>query len=213
MESQTDPKVKYQVRCYSCQNPFDALEANWCSCLSSTRTLACPSCFACFCEAPKSYKDTFWSQAPEPMWKRKMEERGLVPQQMTRPNPDTLRRPLVLIAEDEPAIQRVAVAAVASLGYSVLLAHNGAEALEMARLYRPELLLSDALMPKMDGREVCRQLKADDKTSAIKVVVMTSAFTANKYKSEAVREFQVDEYLPKPLSFKTLRALLQRFLG
>lgn len=213
MQSQTDPKVKYQVRCYSCQNPFDALEADWCSCLSSTRTLACPSCLACFCDAPKSYKDTFWSQAPEALWKRKMDERGLVPQQMARPSPNTLPRPLVLIAEDEPAIQRVAVAAVASLGYSVLLAHNGAEALEMAQLYRPDLLLSDALMPKMDGREVCRQLKADAKTRAIKVVVMTSAFTANKYKSEAVREFQVDEYLPKPLAFKTLRGLLQRFLG
>ena len=213
MQSETDPKVKYQVRCFSCQNPFDALEANWCSCLSSTRTFACPSCLACFCDAPKSYKDSFWSQAPERLWKRKIDERGLVPQQIVRPSPESITRPLVLIAEDEATIQRVAVAAVTSLGYSVLLARNGAEALEMAQLYRPDLLLSDALMPKMDGREVCRQLKAEAKTRHIKVVVMTSAYTANKYKTEAVREFQVDEYLPKPLAFKTLRALLQRHLG
>lgn len=213
MQSETNPKVKYQVRCYSCQNPFDGMEANWCSCLSSTRTFACPSCLACFCDAPKSYKDTFWSQAPEQLWRRKMEERGLVPQQIARPDPETITRPLVLIAEDEPAIQRVAVAAVTSLGYSVLLARDGAEAIEMAQIYRPDLLLSDALMPKMDGREVCRQLKADARTRKIKVVVMTSAYTANKYKSEALKEFQVDEYLPKPLAFKTLRALLQRFLG
>ena len=134
MQSETNPKAKYQVRCFSCQNPFDAMEAAWCSCLSSTRTFACPSCLSCFCDATKSYKDAFWSRAPEQLWKRKMEERGLVPERVSRPAPDAIKRPLVLIAEDEPAIQRVAVMTVASLGYSVLLAHDGAEALEMAQL-------------------------------------------------------------------------------
>ena len=172
----------------------------------------CPSCLTCFCQAPRAYKDHFWSQAPEALWKRKMEERGLPPQSSKLPPPGAITRPLVLIAEDEALIQRVAVAAVESLGYSILLARNGQEALDLARTYRPDLLLTDALMPKMDGREVCRLLKVDSATREIKVVVMTSAYTTSKYKTEALHEFHANEYLPKPVTFKTLRSILQRYL-
>ena len=209
----TSRNVAYIIVCPTCRNSFDAMQAPWCSCLTTARTFVCPSCLNCFCQAPREYRDRFWSQAPPELWRRKMEERGLPFQPEAPPGPEAVVRPLVLVADDEREIQRIASGVVMSLGYSLLVARDGQEALELARRYLPDLVLTDALMPKVDGREVCRRLKSDPATGSIKVVVMTSAFTAGQYKSEAMKQFRVDDYLAKPVEFKTLRALLQKHLG
>ncbi len=209
----TSRNVAYIITCPTCRNSFDAMQALWCSCLTTARTFVCPACLNCFCQAPREYRDRFWSQAPPELWRRKMEERGLPFQPEAPPDPKTMIRPLVLVADDEREIQRIASGAVMSLGYSLLVARDGQEALDLARRYLPDLILTDALMPKVDGREVCRRLKSDPATGAIKAVVMTSAFTAGQYKTEAMKQFRVDDYVAKPLDFKTLRALLQKHLG
>lgn len=203
---------KYEVSCFTCKARFDALESVWCSCLSSERTLVCPSCLNCFCRANSMYKERFWASAPQELWDIKLEEHRkdfLFP----NPNPDAVRRPLVLIVEDEKEIQRVAVRDVESIGYGVVLAQNGFEGLELAKQYRPDLVLSDALMPRMDGREMCRRLKDDPDTSRIKVVIMTSLYTQSKYKAEAYKEFRVDDYLSKPLEYQQLKTILKKHLG
>ena len=53
---------------------FDALDASWCSCLVTERTLVCPHCLQCFCKAPAAYKSRFWSNAPKALWDRKFKE-------------------------------------------------------------------------------------------------------------------------------------------
>ena len=73
--------------------------------------------------------------------------------------------------------------------------------------------LADALMPKMDGREMCRRIKEDPETAGIKVVVMTSVYVHPKYRTEGVRVYQADEYLTKPLDLSQLSAFLQKHLG
>lgn len=203
---------KYEVSCFTCKARFDALESVWCSCLSSERTLVCPSCLNCFCRANPMYKERFWASAPQELWDIKLEEHRkdfIYP----NPSPDGVRRPLVLIVEDEKEIQRVAVRDVESLGYGVVLAQNGIEGLELVKRYRPDLVLSDALMPRMDGREMCRRLKADSDTSRIKVVIMTSLYTQSKYKAEAYKDFRVDDYLSKPLEYQQLKTILKKHLG
>ncbi len=77
------------------------------------------------------------------------------------------------MADDERTILRLATIVLGDLGYTVLTANDGAEALNLARAVRPDLVLTDALMPKMDGREVCKRLKSDPQTSSIKVIIMT----------------------------------------
>ena len=203
----------YNVACVNCQGSFDALEASWCSCLVAERTLVCPSCLKCFCKAPPAYKRTFWSGAPKALWDRKFAEHHTEFAPAPNPPPEEARRPLVLIVDDERDIQRVATRVVESLGYGMVLARDGEEGLQLARVYRPDLVLSDALMPKMDGREMCRQIKSDASLPDVKVVVMTSLYTSVKYTTEAFKTFKVDDYLAKPIEFNQLKAILQKHLG
>jgi CheY-like chemotaxis protein len=63
----------------------------------------------------------------------------------------------------------------AYLGWEVLVASNGAEGLAMARAEHPDILVLDLAMPGMNGWEVCQQVKRDETTSAIKIIVMTAA--------------------------------------
>ena len=208
---QAEKQEKYEVSCYTCKARFDALDSVWCNCLSSERTLVCPGCLNCFCRSNSVYKERFWS-VPQTLWDIKLQEHR---KDFLFPNrgPENTRRPLVLIVEDEKEIQRVAVRDVEGLGYGVVLAQNGIEGLEFARLYQPDLVLSDALMPQMDGREMCRLIKADPETSRIKVVIMTSLYTQSKYKTEAYKEFRVDDYLTKPLDYNQLKSVLHKYLA
>ncbi|MEJ2367406.1 MAG: response regulator [Acidobacteriota bacterium] len=211
-ETRTAGSVKYMVTCYNCSIPFDAMEASWCSCITTQRTLVCPHCFKCFCTAPKSFKAAFWSKAPTELWQHKVERPEPSITTGDLPEPSAIKHPLVLVVEDERELQRVAALAVESLGYSVLLAANGIDGLEMAKKYQPELILTDALMPRLDGREMCRRLKEDPATSKVKVIVMTSVYKSSKYASEAKGKFHVDAYLDKPVEFNKLRGLLQEFI-
>lgn len=208
------PREEYEVMCHCCRSRFEASQAPWCNCVTSSRTLVCPNCLRCFCRAPRRYKNDFWTNAPDRLWQRKFAEKN-VPAEPAGSPPDPLdvKRPLVLIADDEPAVLGLAAAAVRSLGYTVIVAHDGEELIERARGYRPDLVLTDALMPKGDGREICRMLKDDTATCDIKVVVMTSVYATGKYRGEAVSKFHVDGFLTKPIERTELRELLTLHLG
>jgi CheY-like chemotaxis protein len=123
-----------------------------------------------------------------------------------------VKHPLILIVEPDEHIQRMAKHILEDLGYSVVLASDGKDGLVMAREYLPELIITAALMPVLDGREMCRLIKERPETSGIKVAVMSALYTQQKYHAEAFRRFRVDEYLNKPLKMKDLHALLQKHL-
>jgi CheY-like chemotaxis protein len=203
----------YSVACATCQATFDALDTTWCSCLVSERTLVCPHCLQCFCKAPASYKSRFWSEAPKALWDLKFKEHHEQFTPPVNPDPDSVTRPLVLVVDDEVDIQRVATRVIESLGYGLVLAKNGEEGLELARRYKPQLVLTDALMPRLDGREMALRIKDDPETAAAKVVLMTALYTNVKYRNEGFKTFKVDDYLAKPLAFDDLRAVLQKHLG
>jgi CheY-like chemotaxis protein len=203
----------YSVSCHNCQAPFDAFESQWCSCIVTERTLVCPSCLTCFCKAPPAYKRSFWRDAPPRLWDLKFAEHHAEFAPPSNPPPAQVLRPLVLLVDDEPDIQRVASRVIQSLGYGMILARDGKEGLALAKEYRPDLILSDALMPKLDGREMCGLVKDDPDTAHIRVVVMTGLYTNIKYAIEAHKKFKVDDYLTKPLEFNTLRAVLEKHLG
>jgi CheY-like chemotaxis protein len=203
----------YSIACNNCKHSFDAFAAPWCSCLVTERTLVCPRCEQCFCKAPPAYKSRFWSGAPKELWDRKFQEHHEQTAPRANPDPADVARPLVLVVDDEPDIQRVATRVIDSLGYGLVLARDGEEGLELARKYKPELVLTDALMPRLDGREMGRRIKEDPETRAAKVVVMTGLYTNMKYRTEGLKAYRVDDYLAKPLAFDDLRKLLQKLLG
>jgi CheY-like chemotaxis protein len=203
---------EYLVGCYSCRAPFDAVDADWCSCLAKERTLVCTNCLTCFCKAPPAYKEKFWVQAPPKLFERKTSEarrqQGALP---GNPSVDEVRRPLVLTVEDDEEIQAIVHRVCSNLGYGFVYATNGQDGLEIARAYKPNLILSDAFMPKLDGREMCRILKESNEFDS-KMVVMTGLYTDTKYRSEALKRFHVDDYISKPVAITDLVNLLQKHL-
>ena len=80
----------------------------------------------------------------------------------------------ILVVDDIEANRRLLQAKLEAQYHTVLLAENGLQALEVARLEHPEIILLDVMMPGMDGYEVCRRLKADPATSYIPVVMVTA---------------------------------------
>jgi CheY-like chemotaxis protein len=207
----------YETACFGCKREFDAITAEWCDCLSTERTLVCPHCQNCFCEMPRSVRDNFWARAPKELWVRKVEmKRGSTTRsadEYVNPPVAALRRPAVLVVDDEPVIRAIASDTIRSMNYGLVVAHNGEEGLELAHIYAPELVLSDAFMPRLDGREMAKRIKAAPELNGTRIIIMTSLYTSAQHKHEALREFHVDEFVTKPLQIKRLRSLLQRMLG
>jgi CheY-like chemotaxis protein len=99
---------------------------------------------------------------------------------------------------------------IKSLGYTAVVATDGEQLLERARNVRPDLVITDALMPRRDGREAAKIIKQE--MPATRVVVITSIYKDPRYKYEAYRDFAVDEYLTKPIAPAKLRELIERLI-
>ena len=82
----------------------------------------------------------------------------------------------VLVIDDEPDVVRLIVKVLSGRGHVVQIARDGASALARVKHEPPDVILCDSDLPKIDGAEVCRQLKTDETTSDIPVVMMTSSY-------------------------------------
>ena len=117
----------------------------------------------------------------------------------------------ILIVEDN-VVNRVLMQDLLTYhGYEILEAGDGAEGIEKARKYRPDLILMDMQMPIMDGIQAVTQLKADPKTWDIKIISLT-AF-AMKGDRERFLRAGCDEYVAKPINTRELPKLVKRLLG
>src|SRR6266566_7952807 len=116
----------------------------------------------------------------------------------------------ILIAEDSATIRRLVAARLAADGYDVVEAADGEEALDLARSDRPDLLILDKVMPKLDGFEVVRALRADPATEAVPIVMLTGRTSEEDVLGGL--GLGVDEYMPKPFSPRELSARVRRTL-
>jgi CheY-like chemotaxis protein len=206
------PPRRYDVICANCRIVFDAADADWCSCLTRDRTVVCTNCLTCFCKAAPGYKEIFWSGAPPQLLDRKAAE--LRRQSLTMAAnvaPSDVRRPLVMLVDSDPDNQAIMQRVCANLGYGSV-SSDGQDALATARSYRPNLILADAILPHLDGRELCRLLKEDSAFAATKFVVMTGLYTDTKFKAESILRFGIDDCVAKPVSITDVINLLQRHL-
>ena len=109
----------------------------------------------------------------------------------------------ILLIEDEPDIQTVVKFALeVTGGHAVTVADDGLQGLEVARKAQPDVILLDVMMPRMDGHELLRLLKASDKTSGIPVIVLSAK--AQQKDVDAGLELGADAYLTKPFDSRTL---------
>lgn len=198
-------ELMYRIACPSCGEDYEATTATWCRCLNKDRSLICPACRECFCEASSTFRNQFWRDAPERLWEVRRKNRS-------SENTVVLRKPLVLVVDDDPEIRYLGLELISRFGYGCITASNGAIAKRLARRYQPDLVLTDLLMPGIDGRELSRALKTDPQIAAPKIIVMTSVYRGDVYENEAREKYGVDEYLEKPIPMQTLRAVLAELL-
>jgi adenylate cyclase len=118
--------------------------------------------------------------------------------------------PRILIADDSPSNRDILQTRLAVQGYELLTATNGEEALEIARESQPDLILLDVMMPKLDGFEVCRRLKADSSLPLIPVILVTAKTDSKDI--VAGLEAGGDEYLTKPVDQAALVARIKSML-
>jgi DNA-binding response OmpR family regulator len=117
----------------------------------------------------------------------------------------------VLIADDEPNILISLEFLMRREGHSVLLAHDGVEALAMIREHRPELVLLDVMMPGKSGFEVCQAVRADESLAGVKILLLT----AKGRDTDVAQGLGVgaDAYMTKPFSTRELAARVAQLLG
>ncbi len=118
--------------------------------------------------------------------------------------------PLVLIADDNPMNLKILTTRLAAEGYQIVTAPDGAEALAAAAAQRPDLILLDVMMPKIDGFEVCRRLK-EDPTAAFTPIIMVTAMADAKDVVTGL-DAGADEYLTKPVDQQALIARVRSML-
>jgi len=118
--------------------------------------------------------------------------------------------PRILIADDNPENLNIFQARLAAHGYEILTAADGEEALAIARGKQPDLILLDVMMPKMDGIEACRHLKADPSLPFVPIIMVTAKTDSRDV--VAGLEAGADEYLPKPVDHAALVARVKSML-
>lgn len=116
----------------------------------------------------------------------------------------------ILIVDDEKDILKILSHNLSKEGYRIFEANDGEEALDMAVREMPDLVILDLMLPKIDGLEVCRELKSKDKTKNIPIIMLTA-------KSQEVDkvlglELGADDYITKPFSPRELLARVKAVL-
>lgn len=109
----------------------------------------------------------------------------------------------VLAVDDEPSIVRLVTAALTTRGYEVIPAYDGQDALDKVALEKPDLIVLDIMMPRMDGREAARRLAKDPKTAKIPIVFL-SAIGDLDSQLDTLEELKDVEYLTKPFDVREL---------
>lgn len=117
----------------------------------------------------------------------------------------------ILVTEDSPTILAMIKESLESEGFSVITAEDGQQALEKTRKEKPDLIILDLMLPKIDGYRVCRILKFDDKYKMIPVIMLTAR--TNEADRKTGQEVGADAYITKPFEPQTIIAKINELLG
>ena len=116
----------------------------------------------------------------------------------------------ILVAEDDPVTRRFVVSLLEESGYEVLVAEDGEHAVATAISARPDLMISDLVMPYRDGFEVLRAIRNDPRVASLPVLILSM----RDREEDIVRGFEqgADEYVVKPFNARELVARVRRLL-
>ena len=117
----------------------------------------------------------------------------------------------ILVIDDEPVTRGLLKNVLVNAGYEVFLAEDGLSGVELARSEKPDLVITDGLLPKMHGFLVCKAIKEFD--SPPKVIILTGLYTKPTYKWSVKRDYGADDLQIKPITPADLLACVKNQLG
>ncbi|MGH8847603.1 MAG: response regulator, partial [Polaromonas sp.] len=123
--------------------------------------------------------------------------------------PAAAQIPLILVVDDSITVRRVTQRLLQREGYRVSMAADGLQALERLQEERPAVVLSDIEMPRMDGFDLARNIRADVRLNSLPIIMITSRI-AEKHREHA-KELGVDHYLGKPYAEEELMSLVRHY--
>lgn len=121
---------------------------------------------------------------------------------------DKSQRALILVVERNPVVQRLERYFLEQAGYTVEFAADGRHALERARELRPRIVVTEIMVPVLDGLNLCRLLKSDPQTAHARVLVFSHLRAEDR-----AREVGADAFLLKPLSEELLIETVERLIA
>jgi len=122
----------------------------------------------------------------------------------------------ILVVDDEPDFVAVVQNNLEKEGFEVEVAYNGLEGLEKVKAFAPDCIVLDVMMPEMDGYEVCRELKKDEKFCEIPIVMLTavaSHVSSTRYSHYDGMSMEADDYLAKPASAEQITSSVRTLLN
>lgn len=117
----------------------------------------------------------------------------------------------ILVVDDEPGIVELLESRLKATGYQVSIAFDGVEALDKAKKEKPDLIILDLMLPKMDGYKVCALLKRDARYAKIPIVMFTAR--AQEEDRRMGLEAGADGYLTKPFDPQVLLDKIEQLIG
>jgi len=117
----------------------------------------------------------------------------------------------ILVVEDEPIILKFVSFRLEQAGYEILTASDGEKALRLIKENKPDLVLLDVLIPRLNGYEVTRQVKEDESLKQIYIILFTASdpFIVQ----EKIKEVMADGYIIKPFDADKLLETIKGFIG
>lgn len=116
----------------------------------------------------------------------------------------------ILVVDDEADLVDMLTLRLEASDFSVIKAYDGQQGLDKARIEKPDLIILDLMLPKIDGYKVCRILKFDEKYKDIPVILFTAK--AQESDKELGREVRADAYITKPFEAQVILAKINELL-
>jgi DNA-binding response OmpR family regulator len=116
----------------------------------------------------------------------------------------------VLVADDEAVIRELLEKILTEEGYQVIAAADGQETVNKAIAEKPDLILLDILMPKFDGMEVCKRLRANAQTRNVRIIILTAFNTRDRLEDSIAAG--ADDFLGKPIDLLELKVRVRSML-
>ncbi len=128
--------------------------------------------------------------------------RGALPADAAAPRAAGSKR--ILVVDDEPEIRKLVARALEAKSFSVDVAADGEEALAKISATLPDLVMLDAMLPRMHGFEVCLKVRSDPRTRGVPVIIMTAVYRGWRFAQDARENYGAEDYIEKPFHIDDL---------